>query len=168
VEINKTLVIVATAALTVINLASLTIGGLIVGALLVIAVLTFVRRNEIHENGLYALLVAEVTLLGLQSSIWLALLYQALCLLLLAATLASFGSLRPLSEYSSPLVKITVAASAFVAVTGVALYTQPFDLSGPQLLTIVTGTALLLFSVVFVTEHFAVRLQNLNILRTKP
>ena len=162
-EINKTLVIVAIAVLAALNLASLTIGGLIVAALLVVAMYTFVRRDEIHENGLYALLVAEVSLLGLQASIWLAFLYQALCLLLLAATLASFGSLRPLSEYRSPLVKIAVAASALVAVTGVALYALPFDLSGPQLLTFVTGTALLAFSVVLVTEHFAVRLPNLRI-----
>lgn len=169
-EINKTLFIVAIAALAAINIASLTIGGVIIATLLVILAFTVVRRKSIPDYGLYGLLVAEVSLLGLQAPIWLAFLYQALCLLLLAAALSSFAFTRPLSEYRSLLVEIIAAASAFVAVTGGTLYAAPFDLSGPQLLALVTGGALLLICLLLAIEHFSVRLPmpNLKNFWTRP
>lgn len=165
-EINKTLFIVAIAALAAINIASLTAGGAVVATLLVIIGFIVVRRQRIYDYGLYALLVAEASLLGLHASIWLALLYQALCLSLLAAALLSFSSMRPLSEYRSSLVKMIVVASAFVAVTGGVLYAAPFGLNGPQILAFVTGSALLLFSLVVAIEHFSVHLPNISLTKT--
>jgi hypothetical protein len=48
-----------------------------------------------------------------------------------------------------------------LAVIGVTLYAAPFGLSGPQLLALVTGSALLLFCLVLAIEHFSVRLPHI-------
>lgn len=167
-EINKTLFIGAVAALAAINIASLTIGGALVAVLLVIIALAVVRWKRVQDYGLYSLLVAEASLLGLNASIRVALVYQALSLCLLAAALSSFAHERPFSEYRSPLVKMTAGVAAFVAVTGVTLSVVPFGLSGPQLCALITGGALLLFCLVLAIEHFSVRLPNFNVSVTKP
>lgn len=162
-ELNETLIIVAAAALVAINIGSLTVGGLVVAALLGVVVLGFFLRKVIHEYGIYAFLVAELSPLGLQSQVGLAALYQAFSLLLLAAMLSCFQSLRPFDEYRSSLLRILVAASAFLGLTGVILYVKPLDASEPQLLALTTGSALAMLTGALLLEHYHMRFPQLNI-----
>ncbi len=164
-KLNRIVLVATTLSLVVLNVTSFTVGGIVVAALLAAAALALLWQKISSENGIFVFLAAELSPLGLHSELALALLYQAISLLLLGAVFSSFESLHPLAEYRSAAVKVAVAVSAFLAVSAIVLHVKPLYASDPQISSLLIGGALTVLVGLLLIDHYNIRLRRPNILR---
>ncbi len=113
---SRLLIVLSTAALVTINLSHLSVatalGALALGAFVIV----YLARWRAPRAGLYGFLIAELSPISLEADLLSAVVYQALCLLLLTATVVPLPERAPPRTYARPALGTAVTGAVLLAV----------------------------------------------------
>ena len=106
------LFLISVLALIVLDLVHFTVGTLAGAAALAAFTVAYTTRWHTSSFGLYGLVIAELSAIGLGADLTTVVAYQVLCLLLLTAVIAPFPRLGKLRTYAMPALMTVIVASA--------------------------------------------------------
>ena len=109
---SAALLLISVLALVVLDLAHLSVGTVLGAAALAAFAVAYSKRWQSSSFGLYGLVIAELSAIGLRADLTTVVVYQTLCLVLLTSVIAPFPRLGKPRTYAMPALITAVVAAA--------------------------------------------------------
>ena len=153
-ELNKSLAVVSTSALVLLNVYQLNIATILAAAILAGVMILHVRGRTINNFAIYAFIIAELSPISLKCGLPTAVVYQLFSIALLFSLTVPFGPFNTIASYRSALFKFVPIALVPLALSGILIYKGVLTYSYNQITSVSALSLFLLLCVIVAIVHY--------------
>jgi hypothetical protein len=154
-ELQRSLVIVSTSALVLLNVYQFDVATVVAAAILASVMILHLRGRTISNFALYAFIIAELSPISLKCGLPTAIVYQLFSVALLYSLAVPFGPFNAIALYRSALAKFVPIALAPLAVSGILIYRGALTYSYNQITAISALSLFLVLYAIVALVHYA-------------
>lgn len=159
-ELNKSLMVVSTSVLVLLNIYQLNIATILAAAILAGVMILHVRGHTINNFAIYAFIIAELSPISLKCGLPTAIVYQLFSVALLFSLTQPFGPFNTISSYRSALLKFVPIALAPLVLSGILIYEGVLTYSYNQITAVSALGLFLVLCAVAVVVHYGAPLES--------
>ena len=153
-ELNKSLAVVSTSVLVLLNVYQLDVAAILAAVILAGVMVLHVRGRTINNFAIYAFIIAELSPISLKCALPTAIAYQLFSVLLLFSLTVPFGPFNAVPSYRSALFKFVPIVLAPLALSGIIIYTGALNYSYNQITSVSALALFLLLGALTVVVHY--------------
>jgi hypothetical protein len=154
-EVHKSLAIVSTSALVLLNVYQRDIAAILAAAILSGVMILYLRGRTINNFAIYAFIIAELSPISLKCGLPTAVVYQLFSIALLFSLTIPFGPFNSVASYRSAFIKFIPIALAPLAVSGILIYKGAFNYSYNQITAVSTLSLFLCLCVIVTIVYYS-------------
>lgn len=159
-ELQRSLMILSTGALVLLNVYQLDIATVLAAAILAGVMILYLRGRTINNFAIYAFIIAELSPISLKCGLPTAVVYQLFSVALLFSLTLPFGPFNTIGSYRSALVKFVPLALAPLALSGILIYKGVLTYSYNQIMAVSALSLFFSLCVIAAIVHYGTPLVN--------